>query len=372
MKILSILCFVLCSFTLLSAAGDFDINMDDARNIFPDPYEKEMRKLRLPEDQLLYLFREKAKASVRFKETKNYKDSLLSKALDDLFRFHSFQYSCELVSGKDSRSGIFDNYLSKLTDPLDKAAFFISVTIRNKNFPKDILAQVPSIISSWKLLEDDKVLSEYCHSHNGNDYYKKTPIWAVPVKVAKDSIEMLVIRIKEKYSLARLIRAVNWLRSSGVFPTQMTMLSEKLVRKLLERCIIEVKSQIDMGISIQSITDILEGPNGLMTRSSLFKNGQLRWFVKEFQEPSSREDIRLFNSICSILKGQLNSLKIPGDYKSGDYIDRMCKTLSDISLVLNMKAKKTGTAYPAALIREFNAIHDFIRSEDVEHLIFSR
>lgn len=342
------------------------------RNLYPDPIEKALARVREPADQVLCAYR--AAAVERLKNAR--KDGVAYFLAPALAQHHmavawSFTRAIERaqLSGDDAPAGALAGALESVPLPADRAAFAPVLDRLPAALAPRFAAAREQAAAAARALESEDALAAYVAGCAATaDFYAKARLWTRAARAMHHGIEGLVDRVEGKVSLENLMRFFRRV-AAGPLPRTAAHAADALVAlraRLLEAARVDLADRLAGGLGEKTqFVDLLVG-GGLRTRTSVLL-GRVRQLSQAVQAMPDAADRALFIPVFSDLDrwvaGQLSGAAAGA---ARDYLTRVHSALSNTAAFL-----KRGVPFPDAHEDEpadFDAIRGAVKADDAEGL----
>ena len=350
-----------------------DQQMDaPGENVFPEPQDEALARIKFEPDQVLWLFRQ-ARASAHRKTTGGGVDLVLADALAQKHARHAWVLTRRLreslEGGKDRPVRQFARAVREPPLPEDRAAFapiFERLPAEMRGRFADAEAAAREAAAS---LEDPDRLARYvtrCEAEP--DFYRRRGWLARQGKKVAKGVEGLVDRLELRFSKENLLRFFARL-AGGSRHDKVQQRSRKALSSLqsglLEAVVRDLDDQLEGGLGerVQSI-ELVSG--GIRTKTALTR-GRLRIVMKLMAALEDQpEDLRLF---LPTLKGAHRAVKQrrrAARDEAAKYLERLDQTLEHSLLIHQIRARKSGSEAPEFPV--LDAIWRTLKAEDFEGL----
>lgn len=341
-------------------------------NVFPEPQDQALTRIKLEADQVLWLFRQ-ARASAHRKATQGGIDSLLADALTQKHQFHAWVLTKRLrrehEAGGAEHWERFARALAEPPQPEDLAAF-VSVLERLPDALRGQLgAREAAARAAAGALDDPTRLADYvARCEAAPEFYKKRSWLGRQGRKAAKGLGGLLDRLELRFSKENLIRFFARLARGSRFDKvreRSRDAREALVRGLSDAVAADLEDQLEGGLGerVQAI-ELVAG--GIRTKTALTR-GRLRVVMKLMDALKDQpQDVRLFLPALEDAHRFVKQRRRDAAGDAAAYLKRLDETLDFAVLVHRRRAQQPDTPAPEQPI--LDAIWKTLKAEDFEGL----
>lgn len=344
-------------------------------NLFPDPQDQALTRIRDLPDQLIWLHRQSRAATHRKLTLGGGVDSMLADALAEKHQAHSWAFTKrlreELQAGEDRRlRGLLES-LEAPPLPADRAAFEPVLT----RLPPPLRARVAgfeaAVEAAGRELEDPQHLAAYvAAAEAAPDFYRKKGALRRLAARTREGVAGLVDRLELRFSKENLTRFFARIATSRLSPAVRARAGEAVAdlgTSLVDAVLQDLDDQIEggLGSKVQSI----ESAGGYLRVKTAGTRGRLRVLLKLMQAlKDDPGELRLFmptfRQVRQGIKQRLRRSDL--DAAGRGTLAKLDETLETSSLFMERWAR--APASETGPMNVWEAVWKALKAEDVEGL----
>lgn len=338
-------------------------------NLYPDPQEKALARIRFEPDQVVWLFRQATASAHRRDAEGSGLDGLLAEALEQRHRLQAWALTRRLREGDAEALETFRAALAAPPEPEDLAAFG-PVMPRLPDELRTSLGDAPAAIAAAaaRLAAHEARADYVARAAARPDFYRKRSLFSRAWRKTREGLDGLVDRLEVRFSKENLARFFARLARSRL-PDEVRSKADRVVGRLRGELTTKILEDLDdqleggLGGRIQEI----ERVGGFLRTKSAVTRGRLRVLVKLMQElKDAPEDLRLFlPTFREVRRGVRQRRGRAGlSAEARTYVEELDETLETTAFFLERWAKA-----PAARAGTFNlwrAVFEALLAEDLD------
>lgn len=379
-RFLFILLLVLVSTIPAGAAAGHDIfsgikapAFGEGISLFPEPYDAVLEGMAVPEEQVIYLFRERCRAqnAVNQKRDLNINTYLVS-ALDRAWRSKSIEV--RLLLEKDPAKSVarFEAVFAGVPAPADRGAFSFLLNA----LPGELVALsklAPKAREAAAGIHEPAFLASYISQIDKTaEFFRKLPPWKVKLNQAKGKAEEILDRLQEHFSLEDTIMAVNWLGENNLLPEKCnaSVLAARLTDRLAGKIIAGLQAELLVGLAPDDVVAIEQttNPAGVWVKTALYR-GRIRKFVKQYQKVFTGNQLAWLEptrvKILAFISQTRDSVKDPA---SRETLSKMQQNLDEMKSIMQIKTRLV-KIIQEVVITVFRKIGETLRVIDPDQVL---
>lgn len=342
------------------------------QNLYPEPIEKALARVRDPADRVLFVFR--AAAAEKSKGLAG--DGLAqftAKALDEHHRAVAWTFTREVerayLAGDGGPASELEGALGSLPQPADAAAYLPVLDRLPAALAPRFAASRAVAQKQATALAERQALDAYVKACAASaEFYRKTRLWTRAARVVRNGVDGLLDKLEDRVSAENLIRFFARI-ARGPLPRTAQHAADAVAAlraRLIEAARTELADHMAGGLGerMQSI-DLLEG--GSLRTSSALLTPRLRQVSKRVQaltDPSERVlFMPIFGEVDRWVIGQLAGGRAL-DPAGKSYLTKVHSTLEFMTNWMKLNSTRTPPA--PARDPELDAIEAEVRAADSE------
>lgn len=351
--------------------GPEGVAVGETRPLFPEPFEQQMLRMPLLEDQVVYLFRERMTAEHHRRQNKDAViNGYLAKGLDRLWRVKSVEMRQAALQAPEAYVVFFPGFLAKLPAKADKGAFSFFLSKLPLELT-DLSGLAPQAREAAQALEQDGPLGAYvAEAARTEDFFRHAMPWQKWGNAIEAKIEGMLAKLQEKVSLEDAILALHWLakNSSGKVAQGAGRLIGRLQKRIVRDIGTGLEAELAVGLEPNSVMSLEIGATGLVIKQALYR-GRIRVFVKALQTVKDRGQLDRFLPVCREVKGLLARLAPAAhDARSRATLERMQQNLDQILTVMGIRTR-TAQAPDQAEVTRYREVERLLGRIDPEGIL---
>lgn len=351
--------------------ADLDAKMNEpGENLFPEPQDEALTRIKFEADQVLWLFRQ-ARASAHRQANGSGIDSILAEPLAQKHARHAWLLTKRLrrehEAGKDRRYQRFARALAEPPLPEDLAAF-VPVLERLPEELRDPATEAAARAAA-AALTDPATLADYVtRCEAAPDFYKRRGWLARKGQKVAAGLDGLVDRLELRFSQENLLRFFARLAGGSRFAKVQGRSREALASlqgRLLDAVVRDLDDQLEGGLG-ERVQAVEKVSGGIRTKSAVTR-GRLRVVMKLMAALEDQpQDLRLFlptlRSAHRVVKQRLRG----AGGETREYLEKLDQAV-EMSLFIHQRRARKPDA-PAARYPVLDAIWSTLKAEDFEGL----
>lgn len=358
---------------LITTCNANPLDLPVQQNLYPDPIEKALGRVRDPADKVLFAFRSAKQEHAR-SLSGNGLAQFLAKALDEHHRAVSWTFTREIerahLAGDDGPAKELEGALSTLPVPADAAGYQHVLDRLPAALAPRFAAARANAQAQGAALADRAALDAYVQACAASpEFYRKTRLWTRAARLVRTGVDGLLDRLEDRVSAENLIRFFARV-ARGPLPRTARHAADAMTSmraRLVEAARTELSDFVagGMGERTQSI-DVLEG--GHLRTSSVLLTPRLRQVSKRTQALADPAERMLFMPIFAEVDRW-----ITGQLAGGRALDEagrayFTKVHSTLEFMLTWMKANARNAAPSAADPELDEVEKQVRACDAEGL----